>query len=103
MNSFIKKNRNKKFIILDIPLLLENKMNKKNDVLIFVEATKKDIGKRLKQRHNTNLKILKKFKKFQLPVEIKKKKADFIIKNSFKNNYVKKDVKRILKKILLND
>ena len=29
MNSFIKKNRNKKFIILDIPLLLENKMNKK--------------------------------------------------------------------------
>ena len=59
MNSFIKKNRNKKFIILDIPLLLENKMNKKNDVLIFVEATKKDIGKRLKQRHNTNLKILR--------------------------------------------
>ena len=96
MNSFIKKNRNKKFIILDIPLLLENKMNKKNDVLIFVEATKKDIGKRLKQRHNTNLKILKKFKKFQLPVETKRKKSDFIIKNNFKNNNVKKSVKKIL-------
>ena len=29
MNNFIKKNKNKKVIILDIPLLLENKLNKK--------------------------------------------------------------------------
>ena len=29
MNNFIKKNRNKKFVILDIPLLIENKLNKK--------------------------------------------------------------------------
>ena len=35
MNNFIKKNRNKKFVILDIPLLIENKLNKKNDILIF--------------------------------------------------------------------
>ena len=41
MNIFIKKNKNKKFIILDIPLLLENKINKKNDVLVFVRAKKK--------------------------------------------------------------
>ena len=38
MNNFIKKNRNKKFIVLDIPLLIENKINKKNDILIFVDA-----------------------------------------------------------------
>ena len=41
MNNFIKKNKNKKIIILDIPLLLENKINKKKDVLIFVDAKKK--------------------------------------------------------------
>ena len=41
MNTFIKKNKNKKFI-LDIPLLIENKINKKNDILIFVDAKKKD-------------------------------------------------------------
>ena len=41
MNIFIKKNKNKKFIVLDIPLLLENKINKKNDVLVFVRTKKK--------------------------------------------------------------
>ena len=100
MNSFIKRNKNKKIVILDIPLLLENKINKKNDILIFIDAKKKEINKRLKKRINSNSKILK---KFQLPLEIKKKKADFIIKNNFNNNSVKKDVKKIIKKILFND
>jgi len=99
MNNFIKKNKNKKFIILDIPLLLENKLNKKNDILIFIDAKKKDISKRLKKKYSINKKILK---KFQLPVELKKKKADFIIKNNFKTNSIKKNVKMILEKILLN-
>ena len=99
MNNFIKKNRNKKFVILDIPLLIENKLNKKNDILIFVDAKKKEINKRLKKRYNNNAKILK---KFQLPVELKKKKADFIIKNNFRNNSIKKNVKKVLEKILLN-
>jgi len=48
MNNFIKKNRNKKFVILDIPLLIENKLNKKKDILIFVDAKKKEINKLLK-------------------------------------------------------
>ena len=52
MNNFIKKNKNKKFIVLDIPLLIENKLNKKNEILIFVDAKKKEINKRLKQRTN---------------------------------------------------
>ena len=102
MNGFVKKNRNKKFIVLDIPLLLENRINKKNDILIFVDAKKKEINKRLQKRLNTNFKIIKKFKKFQLPVEIKKRKSDFIIKNNFNNNSIKKNVKRVMKKILLN-
>ena len=41
MNNFIKKNKNKKIIVLDIPLIMENKINKKKDILIFVEAKKK--------------------------------------------------------------
>ena len=102
MNNFIKKNKSKKFVILDIPLLIENKINKKNDVLIFVDAKKKEIKKRLKKRSNFNVKIARKFKKLQLPIELKKKKSDFIIKNNFKNKSVKKNVKKIIKKILLN-
>tara|TARA_Y100000590_G_scaffold454088_1_gene600279 strand:+ start:2471 stop:3049 length:579 start_codon:yes stop_codon:yes gene_type:complete len=102
MNKFIKKNKNKKIIVLDIPLLLENNLNKKNDILIFVEAEKKEINKRLKKRSNSNLKIIKKFKKLQLPVEFKKRKSSYIIKNNFNHNLVKKNVKKIVKKILLN-
>ena len=101
MNKFIKKNKNKKFVVLDIPLFLENKMNKQNDILIFIDAKKKEINKRLKKRNNKNLKIIKKFKKLQLPVEFKKKQSDFSIKNNFRNNSTKKSVRKILKKILL--
>ena len=100
MNNFIKKNKNKKIVILDIPLLIENKINKKNDILIFIDAKKKEINKRLRKKPNFNAKTLKKFKKLQLPLEIKKRKSDFIIKNNFRNNSIKKNVKKILEKIL---
>ena len=102
MNSFIKKNRNKKIIILDIPLLIENKLNKKDDILIFVEGKKKEILKRLKKRPNFNEKIIYRLKTFQLSLEVKKKKSNFVIKNNFKDNIVKKNVKKIKKIILLN-
>ena len=99
MNIFLRNNRNKKIIILDIPLLLENKINKKNDILIFVQANQKDKMKRLRQRANYNLQILKKFKKIQLSLDYKKKKSDFIIKNNFTNKFIKTDIIGILRKI----
>ena len=74
MNKFINKNKKKKAIVLDIPLLLEGRSNKKKDILVFVEAKKKEINKRLKKRYNFNIGIFKRIKKLQLPLEIKKKK-----------------------------
>ncbi len=100
MNKFIKKNKKKKMVVLDIPLLLENKINKKNYILIFVDSNKKEIQKRLKKRANYNLVILNKLKKIQLPLEIKKKKSKFLIKNNFKSSYVRKNVKVLKSKIL---
>ncbi len=100
MNIFLKKNRYKKIVILDIPLLLENKINKKNDILIFVQSRKKDVLKRLQKRANFNPKLLNKFKKIQLSLAYKKKKSHFIIKNNFTNMSVKRSVINILKKIL---
>ena len=81
---------------------MENKINKKNDVLIFVSAEKKEINKRLKKRRNFNPKIVEKFKKLQLSLETKKNKSNYLIKNNFNNNSVKKNVKRIVSDILLN-
>ena len=99
---FLKKNNKKKLVVLDIPLLLENKINKKNDVLIFIDARKKEINKRLRKRKDFNNKILKKFNKLQLPLEFKKKRSHYTIKNNFKIKPVKKSVKKVLEKILLN-
>ena len=102
MKKFIKKNRKRKFVVLDIPLLIENKINKKNDILIFIQTPKKEILKRLKKRPNINFKIIKKFKKIQLPIEFKKNKSNYIIKNNFNNISLKNNVKITLKKILSN-
>jgi dephospho-CoA kinase len=100
INIFLKKNRNKKIVILDIPLLLENNINKKDDVLVFIESKKSDMLKKLKRRENFNPKLLSKFKNIQLPLNYKKKKSQFIIKNNFTNKSVNISIKKILKNIL---
>jgi len=97
LQSFLIKNKKKRFVILDIPLLLENKINKKKDILVYVESDKIDILRNLKKRKNFNVKILNKFKKIQLPLAYKKRNSRFIIKNKFTQKSVKDGVKKILK------
>ena len=97
---FIIKNKKNKIVILDIPLLLENKINTKKDILIFVDSKKKDIEKRLIKRQNFNRKLFNKFKKIQLNKEYKKKKSNYIIKNNFSKRSVRVEVKKILNNIL---
>ncbi len=100
MQSFLKKNKNKKYVILDIPLLLENKINKKKDILIFVQSKKVHILKNLSRRKNFNPRIIKKFREIQLPLAHKKKISTFIINNNFTKKSVKYAVTNILKSII---
>ena len=100
MNIFLKKNKERNIVILDIPLLLENKINNKKDILIFVESKKSEILKRIKKRKNFNEKIFKIFKNNQLPTNYKKKKSQFIIKNDFTKKSVKNGIKNILKELI---
>ena len=100
MNTFLKKNKNKKIVILDIPLLLENKINKKKDILVFVQSKKSEIVKRLKKRKNFNQKLLKKFKSIQYSTNYKKKKSDYIIKNNFTKKSINDGIRNILKEII---
>ena len=99
MNNFLKKNKNKKIVILDIPLLLENKINKKKDILVYVQSNKSFILKKLKKRKNFNQKLLKKFKDIQYSTTYKKKKSHFIIKNNFTKKSVSDGISYILKEI----
>ena len=97
---FIKKNKKHKLVILDIPLLIENRINNKNFILIFVDAKKKEINKRLKKRLNYNKKLIYNFRKIQKPLKEKKKLSNYIIKNNFKLSSIKKNVKLIKNQIL---
>ena len=101
MNSFLIKNRKKKLVVLDIPLLIENNLNRKKDILIFVESKKSQINLRLKKRKNYNKKILENLRKLQKKLSYKKKISDYIIKNDFKFLTIKKQIKLIKEKILI--
>ena len=99
MKNFLKRNKKKKFVVLDVPLFLENKLDIKRDIIVFVEAKKKRINQKLNRRKNINHKLINKLRKNQLPIRLKKKKSTYIIKNNFVRNTAKKNVKMILKKI----
>ena len=100
LNLFLLKNKNKKIVILDIPLLLENKLKNKDTILVFVEAKKSDISKRLNKRKSFNSKIFKRLKEIQLPLDYKRRKSNYIIKNYHTKKIVRKSVKNLLRKIL---
>ena len=58
---FINKNKKKKIVILDIPLFFENKLQKKNDIIIFVKSNKNEPGDKNEKR-KTIYKLMKKWK-----------------------------------------
>ena len=100
MNSFLLKNKKKKLVVLDIPLLLENNLNKKKYILIFVDSKKTEINKHLKKRKNYNRKVIENLRKLQKPISYKKKLSTYIIRNDFKLSTVQKRVKFIKNRIL---
>ena len=100
MRTFLRKNRKKKAIVLDIPLYFENNLNKKGDVIIFISTRKKNINSALLKRRKSNIKLLKKLGKLQQSIFIKKKKSHYVIKNDFNSRNLKKNVKIIKYKIL---
>ena len=102
LNIFLKKNRKKKIVVLDIPLYLENKMYNRNDVIIFLKTKKEDVDKKLKKRKNFNQKLIKILRKSQFTLKQKKNKSNYVLVNNFNNAIMKKRVK-ILKAKISND
>ena len=99
LKKFLKKNKKKNIIILDIPLLIENKLYKKSDFLIGIKASKKIIIKRLKQRGNYNKNIFDFLRSQQFSMSKKLKMCDFIIENNSHKNNILKQVKIIKGKL----
>ena len=102
LNSFLEKNKKKKIVVLDIPLYLENKMYKRDDVIVFLKTSKKDVNKKLKKRKNFNQKLINILRKSQLTLKQKKNKSNYVLVNNYNSAIMKKKVK-ILKAKILND
>ena len=104
LKKFLKKNKNKKakYVVLDIPLLMENNITNEKMILIFLQTKKNEVMERLKKRPNFSNKIYDIVKKNQLPLSLKRKKSRFILKNNFKKATIEKFVKKI-KQELSND
>ena len=100
MKFFLEKNKKRKIVILDIPLLIENKLYNNKDILVFVSSKQKKIINRLKKRKNYNKKILIKLKKNQVDLLKKKRLANYIVDNNFSLNIMKKKIKTLKYKIL---
>ena len=100
LKSFLNKNKKNKIIVLDIPLLIENKLYNKKDILIFVKSNQNKVINRLRKRKNYNKKILLSLKKNQANLLKKRKLANYIVDNNFSPNIMKKKISMLKNKIL---
>ncbi len=100
MKKFIENNKKSEMIIFDIPLLIENKLNKKKDIIIFINSKKNKVLDRLKKRPNYNKKLIMSLEENQVILSKKRKLADYVIQNNFSANIMKKKIKLIKQEIL---
>jgi len=98
---FLSKFKKNRLVVLDIPLLVENKMFNFVDIFILIKTRSNFFNTRIKKRKNLDKHFLNILKKQQRSEKIKEGYADFVIYNSSKNK-VKLQVKNILDKILLD-
>ena len=100
MKLFLNKNKKNKIIVLDIPLLIENKLYSNRDILIFVKSNQNKIINRLKKRKNYNEKIILNLRKNQANLLKKRKLANYIVDNNFSPNIMRKKIKYLKQRIL---
>ena len=101
LDLFLTKYKKNKLVVLDVPLLVENKMFNFVDIFILIKTGSSSFLSRIKKRKNLDKQFLNILKKQQTSEKIKENYADFINYNSSKNK-VKLQVKKIIDKILLN-
>jgi len=100
--NFLEKNKNKKLVVLDIPLLIENKLFKFVDIFIFIKTEPGAFNNRIIRRKNLDKSFLKVLRKQQVSEKIKESYANFVVFNNSKNK-VTLQIKKIINKIILND
>jgi len=97
MRSFTLKNRNKKILFYEIPLLIESKLMSHFNLIIFIKAKKKIRLKRF-QLKNRNKKLFNLLNNKQLEDVKKVKFCDHVVVNEKNLRILKKDLSAIIKR-----
>ena len=97
--NFLNKNKKKKIIVMEIPIIFEKKSKKNYDCIILMNTNKKIQHQRVMKRKNMTPQLLKKIMANQIANK-KKKYADYIINNNGTKNKTRKILKKILNEII---
>ena len=100
MKIFLDQKKSSKIVVLDVPLLIENKLNQKNDFLLFVNAHRSKILARLKKRKYFDKEIHKTQNQNQATMLRKREIANYIIDNNFSPNIMKNKINKLKRRIL---
>ena len=96
---FFEENVDSPVVVLDIPLLFETGGEKFVDIVVVVDAPADIQEERVLSRPNMTKEKLEKIIAEQIPNDIKKEKADFVVDTSVSIEDAKVQVIKILKKI----
>ena len=97
MRSFTSKNKNKKFLFYEIPLLIESKLMKYFNVIIFIKSKKATRLRRFKSKKG-NKKLFDFLDKRQMNNKKKSKFCDHIVVNEKNLKILKKNLLHIIEK-----
>ena len=96
---FFLENTNAHAVVLDIPLLFETGGEKYVDIIVVVDAPKDIQEKRVLSRPNMTKEKFEKIIAEQMPNELKKEKADYVVNTSMGIEDARRQVGEIVKKI----
>jgi len=96
MFAFFKKNRNKRTLFFEIPLLIENKLTKYFDIIIFIRS-KRSLRLKRYRLNGGNVKLFTLLDRHQLKDTKKMKFSDHVIVNNKSLTILKKNLSNIIK------
>ena len=99
---FLCSNSEHRAVVLDLPLLFENKMESDFDIIVVVSASEMEQKERVLSRNTMDIKLLNIIKSKQISDKEKRSRADFVFETTSIEK-TKKDVKCFLRKVGINN
>lgn len=89
-----------KFIVIDSPLLYETDLDLNCDAVVFVDAALKVRQERSEKQRGWPAGELERREKSQLPLDMKRARADYVCQNNSSQSDLQKQVENIVERIL---